>query len=622
MRIHIWLLFQIALARGAAAGDTALLIYVPLDFGAPSASLPPDVEAVQGLLQKVYGFEDRTIRMLYRCQATTGADHSACEVTSARIQSALDDLVEATQPNDRVVIYWSGHGTRRRTYTTKPEDDECEEVLVTCEYDRQNCAGGLLDDQLAASLARLGDRRLVLIVDACFAGGVTKQFGGEWLSVPHVRGAGQGEKMIAPCCESRSTRTPVLESRPYVALLSSARHQKSAYEQTGRGPRSEFTRALVAAHCNAAADDDRDGLISFDEALRYTKQCLSPGQDPVYLGPAQHLSKPFLFATSQSLYPRIDRAEGDRVRLDRGILAGLDYGIADYEVRVGNAQSTALLRIEPAELGWSNAGAKLVRGGPVRVGDQVRPSLGGPAAPLPVMLAAGENVLDAKDLRRIVDAVPEASIEPSANPDGCLVRVVPDEDQWRAQLIDRLGMIVACSDLMDQEAARQTVPQLLAARVAVQHLRRVARHPSHQPGLIEKFDTLGGQRVFRVDDAKAAEAFRLEVCTAKPAWLTLIAVGATGQIALDLLPTPIETRPQLPTYIPPVPRTPYYIHSPAGLEHVFLLATSEPVPTEVLSTGFRRGGTAGLAAVIESVVTRCRYWSLRELIIESYVPTR
>jgi hypothetical protein len=118
------------------------------DYGGPPNDLPScgnDADAIEQLLQTTYGFtEVRALR--------------DGEATAAQVNDALEWLLANGAPEDRFVLYFSGHGY------TKLEDGAFEEFLVLHD--------DLFDDRALVSRAQdLPPGVLTVILDASFSGG-------------------------------------------------------------------------------------------------------------------------------------------------------------------------------------------------------------------------------------------------------------------------------------------------------------------------------------------------------------------------------------------------------------------------------------------------------------------
>ncbi|MDX1985672.1 MAG: caspase family protein [Candidatus Obscuribacter sp.] len=108
-----------------------------------------DAEAFADCLNHKFGFSE--IKLLTDSEATLPA-----------VSSALDWLVKGAASGDRLVFYYSGHGT------TQPSGNVMEEYLVL--YDDL-----LKDDLLSQKTQDIPDGVLTVILDSCFSGGMEKR---------------------------------------------------------------------------------------------------------------------------------------------------------------------------------------------------------------------------------------------------------------------------------------------------------------------------------------------------------------------------------------------------------------------------------------------------------------
>jgi hypothetical protein len=174
----------LSIADVSASADRALLIGIG-DYG-PGAPLPdlPGIEvdlAKMSQAAEVLGVAPRDVRVLRDREAT-----------AAGIRTAVEQwLIGGTAAGDRVLLYFSGHGSRVRD-SSGDEDDGWDEVLVAHDVQTLRTGGSvrvsgvLTDDELAALLRRLPERDVTVIVDACSSGTATRaggvRSGGPWHS--------------------------------------------------------------------------------------------------------------------------------------------------------------------------------------------------------------------------------------------------------------------------------------------------------------------------------------------------------------------------------------------------------------------------------------------------------
>jgi len=122
---------------------------------------------------------DRDATVLAAAMQKYGKLDGACLLTNehatlSRIRSAFEQLVRESRPGDEVFIYWSGHGGKCAD-TDGDEEDGQDEFLVP--YDaggetvQARLASVLLDDTFGRWMQDLDGRKVVVILDACYAGG-------------------------------------------------------------------------------------------------------------------------------------------------------------------------------------------------------------------------------------------------------------------------------------------------------------------------------------------------------------------------------------------------------------------------------------------------------------------
>lgn len=170
----LWLLSMLTILGSPAEGeDRALLIgvgrYSHFDERLNGVSL--DISMMTEIAH-LMGFKDHEIKVL---------EHE--HASAARVYNAVENwLIKGSGPDDRVLFYFSGHGSQIPD-ENNDEDDQFDEVLLL--YDvafmekrgRQTLTGVLLDDQFNHMLARMKSRNILVILDACHSGSATRRIG-------------------------------------------------------------------------------------------------------------------------------------------------------------------------------------------------------------------------------------------------------------------------------------------------------------------------------------------------------------------------------------------------------------------------------------------------------------
>jgi hypothetical protein len=177
MRRLFALLLLTLCAMATQAEDRALLIgvgqYRDRGMGADLPGIELDIGVMKEVAENL-GFKPAATRVLLNEAATLAA-----------VRQALQQwLIEGTSPSDRVLLYYSGHGTQLPD-DDGDEDDGLDEAWTLHDmaparrHGRATLDGVLLDDELAEALARIPSRQVLVLVDACHSGTSTRSvFGG------------------------------------------------------------------------------------------------------------------------------------------------------------------------------------------------------------------------------------------------------------------------------------------------------------------------------------------------------------------------------------------------------------------------------------------------------------
>ena len=99
--------------------------------------------------------------------------------TLAGLKKAIEDwLVSGVSPRDRVLFYFSGHGSRVRD-REGDEADGLDEVLVTHDFGLTSgrVVRGLVDDEFGRLISRIPAKRIFLFIDACHSGTSARTYG-------------------------------------------------------------------------------------------------------------------------------------------------------------------------------------------------------------------------------------------------------------------------------------------------------------------------------------------------------------------------------------------------------------------------------------------------------------
>jgi hypothetical protein len=162
----LFMLFSIV--GSASAGNRALLIgtgeYKNSRFNLPGIAY--DIDVMEGFARKL-GFQTQEIRTLVKNQ-----------VTFDNIKESFDNfLSRGVGPTDSILIYYTGHGIQVRDKNGDELDGRDEALTL---YGLRPIQGGykgvLIDDDIESFLSGLPSENVLLVVDACHSGTVTRGF--------------------------------------------------------------------------------------------------------------------------------------------------------------------------------------------------------------------------------------------------------------------------------------------------------------------------------------------------------------------------------------------------------------------------------------------------------------
>jgi len=215
-----------AWVRPGWSEDRALLIGVGR-YQVSQADLPGIDNDLRMMVQvvRLLGFEPAQTKVLRDDQATL-----------AGIRGAFSGwLGEGAGPSDRVLIYFTGHGSQIPDQNGD-EADQADEVLLPHDFQVQGgtLANTWVDDEFGQMLARLKAGEIFVIIDACHSGTATKA-----LSLLPDEAEKFFEYRGMPRAKGVFTEESGKGSDQYVALSASADNQKAV--ATIRG--SLFTAA-------------------------------------------------------------------------------------------------------------------------------------------------------------------------------------------------------------------------------------------------------------------------------------------------------------------------------------------------------------------------------------------
>ena len=270
MLIAVFLLFCTGM-QPADAGQKALLIgvgeYPHLPAKWRLAGPRKDVQLMNEFLIDQWGFSGSDVRVIQDREAD-----------KQKILDAIGNwLPQVTRSGDRVVIYYSGHGSQVDDVNGDEQDGK-DETFVPNDYGRNpkcaretvaagdlaECARDMvLDDELANALEQLHDRVVILIADSCNSGTVTKGLRVDSLDA-------KARYFPFPTLSKGIVRDedPISNDVGVQLTISAALPHQLAWESGGSGI---FTKLFVRALMNKRADLNKNGVVTTAELINYVK---------------------------------------------------------------------------------------------------------------------------------------------------------------------------------------------------------------------------------------------------------------------------------------------------------------------------------------------------------------
>lgn len=219
-------IFCICVVPHSYALEHALLVGVG-NYENPSANLVGidlDLAMAQQIAQHL-GVKKAQIKILQDDKATVEA-----------MRKHLQWLAKNTKPSDRIMIYFSGHGSQVAD-ENGDEADGFDETLYLHN-------GHLIDDEFATLLNQIPSQNIVVMIDACHSGTGTKSLAANRYALNTGQVKAWGLKAGTPVTSVQRLKTAQAieaKSQNYLALSAAQDHEYAIATETG----SIFTKALL-----------------------------------------------------------------------------------------------------------------------------------------------------------------------------------------------------------------------------------------------------------------------------------------------------------------------------------------------------------------------------------------
>lgn len=199
------------------------------------------------------------------------------DATGDNVRKAIvEHLIKGTEPGDRVVFYYSGHGSRFED-RNGDEDDGYDEAIVLSDAHVDPASGIFLDDEFEVAFEYLKDRQALLVFDSCYSGTIQRQIGGgggpDFVArYTTVEGYDEMDRdRMPPEALARSNaEAPLDKSVDSRMIWTAAAASQPAWEDRKSG--GIFTTYFLEGLTKGLADANRNGQVTNSELLTYVNK--------------------------------------------------------------------------------------------------------------------------------------------------------------------------------------------------------------------------------------------------------------------------------------------------------------------------------------------------------------
>ncbi len=318
-----------------------------------------DLALMYGALTGKFGFAKENVALLRNDDATRQG-----------ILDAFQQLVDATERDDIVVIHYAGHGSQKPD-EDGDEPDGMDETIVPIDSGRDPDENrDITDDEIHVFLKQLAEKTAytTLVFDCCHSGTITRDtFGGRTRSVESETREGLPRRSVDPAHTTRSTGDPgpsgwfSLSDR-YVLIAGCADKELSAEKKEGPD-----TFGALTLYLSKELEKAGPGTTYRDvfEGLRGRVTANRAEQNPQMEGRLDR--EVFGVRDIEPMrYIGVKARAGDVVTLRGGAAHGLTVGSkwAVYPRGATEATGDALGEVEIASVGPVESEAKILEGSP------------------------------------------------------------------------------------------------------------------------------------------------------------------------------------------------------------------------------------------------------------------
>lgn len=246
----------LALAR---AGDQALIIGIA-DYDGEENDLRftgNDAVRIADLAIRNLGFPPEGVHLVRDKEATR----------DNIIRIFRQELIGKTGPGDRVLFFFSGHGSQVPDFDGD-EDDGLDEVLVTVDWTSEPRYVG--DDDLASLLDQLEGRDVLVLVDSCHSGTITRSALSEEMDDAQVKFVDL-QDLSAARSAPPTLEPPVGAAPGRRTVWTASSSAQYSFEDSKQGG-GVFTNAFLEGVRDLKADSNRNGRLTNSELLFFVRK--------------------------------------------------------------------------------------------------------------------------------------------------------------------------------------------------------------------------------------------------------------------------------------------------------------------------------------------------------------
>ncbi|GAA0432671.1 caspase family protein [Massilia aurea] len=275
--------------------------------------------------------------------------------TRAAVLKGLDDLAARADPDDTACVFFSGHGA----VLGSPGNEDS--VLATVDSDLADIENTTISsDELAAALAQIKAKRLLVFIDACHAGGA---------AISKRLTDGKGHEFKSGYTQNTFAKLAAGSGR---ALMASCRADEVSAVFVG-ARNSVFTTVLLAG-LRGAADKNASGFIKVFDLFNYVSEevpkLIPDNQHPIFKADNLEVNFPVALSHGGKKSPYSSEAtptakEKDPWSVLEGVLIELyPFGPRDQEVWSRAGGDLSRLQFHPTgQAAWHAALRTLKQGG-------------------------------------------------------------------------------------------------------------------------------------------------------------------------------------------------------------------------------------------------------------------